>query len=181
MNTKRKSNSVVTVQQASETVLEFDVIGVGKLTFDTAKCAAALMRRAAMHGWKQRISDAAAISRNPENGAPASPADKYAAMQELIAHYETGTEEWARRGGGGGGGAKVLTIEAIARLRSIPYAEAELAVTDLATRKTNGDRAATLRELAKAPSVQAMIAEIRAERTPPVNPAAESLLSELGI
>lgn len=177
METKRKSNSVVTVQQ-TETGLTFSVIGAGEFVLDMDKLHPDILKRAAFHGMKQRISDAAAMSRNPDNGQPATPADKYAAMRALAEHYMTGTPEWSRRGEGGGG-AKSITIEAIARVQSVDYATAEDAVTRLAVRKFANDRAAALRELSKSPKVQSAIAAIRAERIPKTNINADALLTEL--
>lgn len=60
------------------------------------------MQRAAIHGMIQRISDAAAISRNPETGKPATAQEKFDRMAQLVTHYESGTSEWSRVGQGGG-------------------------------------------------------------------------------
>ena len=177
METKRKSNSVVTVQQ-TETGLTFDVIGAGSFVLDMGKLHSDVRQRAAFHGMKQRIADAAAIARDQSTGQSATPAEKYAAMKALADHYMTGTAEWSRRGEGGGG-AKSITIEAIARVQGVDYATAEDAVTRLAMRKFDNDRAAALRELAKSPKVQSAIAAIRAERIPKSDINADALLTEL--
>jgi len=177
METKRKSNSVVTVQQ-TETGLTFNVIGAGEFTLDMGKLHSDVLQRAAFHGMKQRIADAAAIARDQSTGQSASPTDKYAAMKALADHYMTGTAEWSRRGEGGGG-AKSITIEAIARVQGVDYATAEDAVNRLAMRKFDNDRAAALRELSKSPKVQSAIAAIRAERIPKSDINADALLTEL--
>jgi hypothetical protein len=54
----------------------------------------------AAHGLKQKVQDAAAISRNPETGRSATVADKWAAMEKVVIRLLSG--EWnAEREGGG--------------------------------------------------------------------------------
>lgn len=99
MNTKAKANSVIThrVSAINSEVLVFEVLGVGELRFDTSQAHDIVRANAERHGWIQRISDAAAISRDPETGKPASAQDKFDAMSRLVAHYESGTAEWSRK------------------------------------------------------------------------------------
>ncbi len=119
MQTKAKGNSVITHALEGDKIT-FTVLGAGAVTMDTEKLHDDIMQRAAIHGLIQRISDAAAIGRDPETGRSASPAEKLAAMTELVAYYETGTADWKRTGTGEGSG-KSITIEAIARVKSISY------------------------------------------------------------
>lgn len=51
---------------------------------------------ATFHGMKQRIADAAALSRDVKTGKPATPAEKFAAMQRVMAYYASGASKWAR-------------------------------------------------------------------------------------
>lgn len=169
---KQKSNSVVTVQQV-EGKIAFNVLGVGILTFDPTKVDAANRTHAEFHGWKQRIVDGAAISRDTTTGQPATPKEKYDAMAELIAHYESGSAEWSRAGGGGGG--KSITIEAIARVQNLSYEAAEAEVDAMAV-KRNEERKKTLAFLGTGARVMAAIKAIRDERMPtPVVDADEAL------
>jgi len=62
-----------------------------------------LIDRAAVHGLKQRISDAAALPCNPRTGLPATPKEKFAAIVALVGHYNSGTSEWNRARAEGGG------------------------------------------------------------------------------
>lgn len=96
MNTKAKSNSVIT-HEVNEHSLVFNVQGAGRLVFNTLLVSKENHMQAKMHGFIQRISDAAAISRDPETGQPASAQDKFDAMSRLVAHYESGTSEWSRK------------------------------------------------------------------------------------
>ena len=93
MQTKAKSNSVITHELKGSTIV-FTVTGVASLELDMGKVASSIYERAAIHGLIQRISDAAAISRNTETGLPADPTDKYEAMKVLVEHYNSGAEEW---------------------------------------------------------------------------------------
>lgn len=106
MVTKPKSNSVVTHNVESQalggTIIHFNVLGVGELKLNMENLSAEVKHHAAIHGMIQRISDAAAISRNPETGKPATPAEKFDRMQDLIAHYMSGTSKWSRVGQGSG-------------------------------------------------------------------------------
>jgi hypothetical protein len=96
-----KSNSVIT-HEIVDNELVFTVVGAGKLTFQPQAVSETNRHRAELHGWIQRISDAAAISRDPETGKPATALEKYEAMKALVDHYETGTSEWSRVRVGGG-------------------------------------------------------------------------------
>lgn len=96
MNTKAKSNSVIT-HAVDGSMIVFNVLGIGRLAFETSRASTENQNQARVHGFIQRISDAAAISRDPETGQPASAQDKFDAMSRLVAHYESGTSEWSRK------------------------------------------------------------------------------------
>jgi hypothetical protein len=91
-----KRNSVINVAETSSGLL-FQVSGAGEAALDFSLIHPTNRVRAETHGWKQRISDAAAMSCDGETGRPASPMEKLAAMRALVAHYESGTAEWSRR------------------------------------------------------------------------------------
>jgi len=88
----KRSNSVVNVQQDGS-ILRIEVIGGGVVEFDTRKVHEDNVQRAIMHGFKQRLSDAAALSRNPDNGAPATPAEKYAEIPQGCPHVSAEVRE----------------------------------------------------------------------------------------
>jgi hypothetical protein len=90
---KKRSNAVVTMEQSGND-LTFTVLGAGAIKLDMGKLNEAILTRAAIHGLKQRISDAAAIPCDPETGKPASPEEKFEAMARLVNHYMTGTADW---------------------------------------------------------------------------------------
>ena len=113
MQTKPKSNSVVTHALRPDGVIVFNVVGAGPITFDyRAKVHANNRARAEVHGWCQRIVDAAAIPRDTTTGRSATPADKHAAMQRLVTFYESGTGDW--RANTASGGPRKSTLDALA-------------------------------------------------------------------
>lgn len=112
MQTKAKSNSVITHEVVGQ-LISFNVREAGSITLDLGKVANANRERAEVHGFIQRISDAAAISRDPLTGKPASPTEKLEAMRELVEHYESGSAEWSRRREGGMGATGGLLFRAL--------------------------------------------------------------------
>lgn len=103
---KPKSNSVITTELLDEPtgrVIVFKVKDAGETRLDIQKLHAKIAERAMIHGLVQKVSDAAALSRNTETGKSASPQDKLAAMVKVVEHLSSGTEEWNLKREGGGG------------------------------------------------------------------------------
>jgi hypothetical protein len=106
-----RSNAVVsTTVDATASQIKFDVVGAGSVVLRLGMLSDTIRQAAVLHGMKQRVSDAAAISRDPLTGKSASPSDKLAAMRELVEHYETGTTDWKRAGGGPGLSADAMML-----------------------------------------------------------------------
>lgn len=173
-----KSNQIISTEIVGD-IITFTVRGAGKAVFDTARASEACRERAQMHGWVQRISDAAAQARDPETGASASPTEKLAAMARLVEHYESGVEEWALRAAGGAGGEGSegsLVIRAVARMQQ----------TDTATIRARAERVAeqkrltvavVLRRWAQLPDVKLAMDAIRSENAPTID--ADELADEI--
>ena len=127
-----------------------------------------IVNRAVMHGLKQKLVDAAAISRNPDTGATASIEDKYNAVYDVYQRLLNG--EWNKNREGGGGVSGGLLFRALCRLydRKTP----EEIKTFLDT-KTKAEQSA----LRANPKIAAIIDEIRAERVSGVD--SDDLLDEL--
>jgi hypothetical protein len=108
MQSTQKQNSVMTtrldgtriVWEIREPMIE-DKPGalIGSAAFDMSKAHSGLQDRARVHGWVQRISDAAALSRKIVNGKEvnATPENKLAAIRRMIEHYESGSMDWSPR------------------------------------------------------------------------------------
>ena len=123
---KAKTNSVVTTEWSGD-ILTINVLGAGQndlgqpqdraLMFDRTLAAQLCRDQAERHGWTQRICDRAAISKDPKTGKAARPADKFAAMEELVRHYESGKSEW-RLAGSGAAAEGTLLFRALCNVRS---------------------------------------------------------------
>lgn len=77
--------------------ITFTVVGQDKpLTIHTRDLASDIINQAMVHGLVQKISDAAALSKN-DDGTPADPADKFAAMSTVVSRLIEGN--WKRPAG----------------------------------------------------------------------------------
>lgn len=179
MQSKAKSNSVIThTVNAEEQTITFHVVGCEPLVFDVKKVSDAVGERAMLHGFIQRVSDAAAISRNRDTGQPATPQDKRDAMAVLVEHYESGTEDWARRREAGAGPDTGITLQAIMDVFKTDAAGARGMIASLAERRSitvNEARAV----FASAKEVAARIAQLKADRAEKSGIDAAGLLDEL--
>ena len=84
-------------------VLTFNVLGCGQFQVNVAAIAGAAYhdltdtgRAGILHGFKQKVADKAALSRNPDTGRSATPRDKFEAMRELAQHLNDGGA-WSMR------------------------------------------------------------------------------------
>ena len=129
-----------------------------------------LLYMAAIHGLKQKLVDAAAISRNPETGRAATVEDKYQAVEAVYHRLLAGQWNATREGGGNAGG---LLLQALCRMyegrKTVEELKAFLAD------KTDAEKTA----LRKNPRVAAIIEEIRAEQGKAANIDTDELLGEL--
>jgi hypothetical protein len=165
---KQKSNSTITTIVDGNQVL-FTVLGAGSVTLDLDKVNKALHQAFMVHGAKQRISDRAAISRNPETGLSATPQDKLEAMRELVEHYHSGTSEWNLRTGSGrqDGG---LLVQALMKA----YPDKGL---ERVREYVKGLKADEKNALMVSPKLKAIVDELRAAATKSVD--TEELLAGL--
>lgn len=174
MQTKAKSNSVITTKLGPDNnSIIFTVKDVGEIELSLALMSDENRQRAMIHGMTQRISDAAAISRNPETGKPADAADKFAAMKSLVVFYESGTKEWTRkRVEGGAGYSNGLLAECLKRLH--PEKPAERIAAYLKGLKPS-ERAALL----NSDKIRPIAEEIRAEAAEASKVDVDALLAGL--
>ena len=125
-----------------------------------------------IHGLKQKLVDAAAISRNTDTGRAASIDDKYAAVKEVYDRLLAG--EWNKRREGAGTGAGGLLFRALCRM----YAGKKSAddIKAFLEAKTDAEKAA----LRKNARVATIIEEIRAESARPGDVDSDDILAGLG-
>lgn len=175
MQTKPKSNSAIVSRVDQETgELVFEVIGAGTARFNVGKASVQCRSYAEQHGWIQRISDSAAMSRTDDEGNIIPKADiakaKLSAMTRLIQHYESGTSDWSRVAEGGPRGGVLFR----ALCRMYPEKSAEQVATWLAARSKKEQAALRL-----SPAVAKIIREMEAETVKDSSVDAEALLAQL--
>lgn len=167
METKRKS--IITATQAGLT-LSLMFIDGRELTIDANSLTPEIRNAALMHGLKQKLVDAAAISRSPETGRAASIDDKYDAVKVVYDRLISGQWNATREGGNGGGG---LLLQALVRMytgRKTPEQ-----IKEFLDGKTDAEKTA----LRKNPRVAELIDTIRAETSKAAAIDTDSLLGEL--
>ena len=140
------------------------------LTVDARTLSTSILDAAIMHGLKQKIGDAAAISRNPETGRSASTDDKFDAMVEVVKRLEL--DHWNKpREAGDGTGAGGLLFKALCRVKA-DKTPAE--VKAYLEGRTKEEQAA----LRKVPVIAAAIDAIRAESAKAAGIDGEALLAD---
>jgi hypothetical protein len=125
----------------------------------------AMVEQLAMHGWKQKVADAAAKGRDPETGRAASDAEKIAAMQAVADRIASGTFNAT-----GGGGGVSLVVMALAELSGKSIADAR----EYYAGKTKAEQAA----LAANARVKVIVDRLTAERVERLDVDSDALLDE---
>jgi hypothetical protein len=170
MQTKPKSNSVVTVSRPEDrpSVIVFHVLGAGDLEFDLTKVSVPNANHAAIHGFIQRVSDAAAKGRDPKTGASASPSVKYGNMKRLVDHYMSGAETWSpARAEGAAGGLDQIILAAVVEATGKTPGEVR-AMVAAGAEKNSLTPKAFLAALGTSKLVKPIVDRIRGEQVPEV-------------
>ena len=141
-----------------------------KLQIEAWNLQQSIINAAIMHGLKQKLVDAAAISRNPETGRAASVEDKYQAVKTVYDRLLAGQWNATREGGGATGG---LLLQALVRMYAGRKTADELKA--FLADKSDAEKTA----LRKNPRVAAIIEDIRAEQGKTANIDTDELLGEL--
>jgi hypothetical protein len=130
--------------------------------------SAAIREQAMMHGLKQKLVDAAAISRNPDTGRSATVDDKYNAVKEV--YYRLLAGQWNKGRGEGTTGMGGLLYRALC----LHYpAKTPGAIRAFLDKKTPKEQAA----LRGVPAIAAIIDTLRAENVD--SDETDSMLEEL--
>lgn len=148
----------LTLTFASGQTLEMDA---GDLTPDIREAAL-------MHGLKQKLVDAAAISRNPGTGKSATPADKFEVVRVVFDRLAAGMWNAPREGGGNAGG---ILLRALVRHTGKP----EDVLREWLAGQSDEAKAA----LRLNPRIAAHIAAIQAERAGAADIDTDALLGEV--
>lgn len=105
-----KANAVVSVEKG-EGGITVRVVGFDGLTAVPGNFSAEINRKIWVNGITQKLVDAAALSRDPVTGKPASPAEKFAAIEATLAMLKAG--EWTSEREGG---ATSILFEALCNM-----------------------------------------------------------------
>ena len=140
------------------------------LSIAASQLQQSIMEYAIWHGLKQKLVDAAAISRNQETGRPATVEDKYQAVKAVYDRLLAGQWNATREGGGNAGG---LLFQALCRMYAGRKTPDQL--REFLADKSDAEKTA----LRKNPRVAQIIEEIRAEQGKAANIDTDELLGEL--
>lgn len=168
MQTKAKANSLVTHRVVSENVIGFTVQGFDEIVLDMAKLNEANIKRAAMHGLIQRVTDMAAVPVADKEGNITPRADrmktKYERMLRVVEHFMSGAEAWSLREPRAVRGASdhSLTIRAMMERFSKDSAGVD-ALIEGWVKNGHGTRTAILDSFAARADIAALITGYRAE------------------
>jgi hypothetical protein len=175
---KVKSNSVMTVKQM-DGKLVFTFLGAGEFTFDPDKASAENRARAMMHGFKQRIADGAALSRDTTTGLAATPEEKMAEARKIAEHYESGSTDWALKvAEGGAADGTWLTKALVALGKAATVEEAMEKVVALAGKKFGGETGKARKALLADPKVAKAVLDLKAAAIK-ADSSADSMLDEI--
>lgn len=142
------------------------------LVVDTMQLTPEITLAAMLHGLKQKLCDAAAISRNPETGRSATVEDKFAAVREVFDRITSAEGTWNKtRESGSGGNSGGLLFRALCQIYSGKRTPEQ--ITEFLAKLNDADKAA----LRKQPRVKTVIDELRPTSA---DDTATSLLDELG-
>ena len=133
-----------------------------------------IQRAAMLHGLKQKLVDAAAISRDTTTGRAATIATKFEAVKEIFVRITgVGGEapSWNKPRAGGAGGQGGLLARAIARYKSVEVAAAKAYLERL----TDAQKQA----LRVDPRIATIINELRMESARPAGIDTDALLGGL--
>ena len=156
INTMKKQSAIETTIENGAIAFEFADGRTLRVYLDTL--TPTIREAAIMHGLKQKLCDAAAISRDPATGRAATIDTKYDAVKEVFDRITSADGTWNKQREAGAGGSGGLLLAALVRM--------------YAGRKTKDDLRAFLdgknlseqAALRKNPRVAEIIEEIKAER-----------------
>lgn len=174
-----RKNSLISVSVAENNVMTFSVEGVGSFNVDPATLSDDIRNVAMLHGLRQKVCDAAAMSKDdPDN----TPEGKLAAMQSVADNIAAG--DWSKRSGDGSGPVVGIIYLAFARWVGEQAAKAKKPepTNDAIRAIYDGMSRSEQLALRSIPRVGEIVAEIKASRESKSSAVdASALLAGLGI
>lgn len=170
------TKSTTTAKAISTDIIEgklFMLFGNGEsLSVDPAALSEEVRTAAMLHGLKQKLGDAAAISRNPDTGRSASLDDKIAAVREVFDRITSPDGTWNKvRESGDGSGNGGLLFRALCNLYAGKRTPEQIAA--FLAGKTEAEKALLRR-------MEPVAGEIERIRPAPKAGNGDDLLAELG-
>lgn len=107
----------------------FTFEGLEPVVLRMAQVSPTCATHAMLHGFSARIGDSAAIQKAAENAYTVTEGMRRAAVEEMVAHYASGTEDWNLRAAARKA-PQNPTILAIAAKLGCTYEEAQAKVAD---------------------------------------------------
>lgn len=159
---KLKSNSVTQHVFQHDGNILFRVPGVGEAVLRVGEVSLENRHKAMLEGFVKRIINMAAISRNTDTGASATPAEKWARMQAAIEHYNSGSLMWAMKVASSAPDDAGLVVQALMRVKACTIEQANGLIEAMMTKHTL-ERKDVLANLRKNPAIVKAMGEIRAE------------------
>lgn len=175
-----RKNSIISSSFENGT-LRIAVVGAGEINLTIADMPETILQAAVVHGLTQKISDAAAISKDELSGdAATDAATKFAAMSAVADRLRTG--DWSKRSGDGSGPVAGIIYRAFEEWAMAKAKSAKATITAEKCRavydaKTRAEQLA----LRNQPEIAAIIEQMKAERGPSATVDGSALLAELGI
>lgn len=170
-NTNTTTRTVAIEAEIAGRVLTLSFSNGKRLEIDADRLTDTICEAALMHGLKQKLVDAAAISRDPTTGRTATIETKFAAVNEVYERLLSG--EWNKRREGSGAVSGGLLFAAMCRVYSATKTPEEVKAY-LAT-KTDEEKA----QMRKIGKIAAAIEAIKAERAKPADVDEAALLAGL--
>lgn len=173
MNTNATKKPAAVETSIEGSVLTLTFANGARLVCDTDKFNDTIALSSKIHGTKQKLVDAAAISRDPVTGKPATIETKYEAVKEVFDRITSPDGTWnkIREGGNSSGGLLLLAL-----IRMYAGRKTREDLIEFLAPKTDAEKAA----LRKNPKIAAFIEEIKAERaTDSEGVDSDALLDEL--
>lgn len=173
IHSTKKQSAIETSVEGSNLVLTFSDGRTLRVYVDTL--TQSIREAAILHGLKQKLCDAAAISRDPTTGRAATIDTKFEAVKEVFDRITSPDGDWNKKREGGAGASGGLLLAALVRMYAGRRTKDELRT--FLDGKTLAEQAA----LRKNPRVAEIIDEIKAERAKDEDDGVDSneMLNEL--
>lgn len=153
--------SIKTVIDVQAGTITFTAADGEQVVFAAANAHPANRAYAEFHGWKQRLSDTAALSRNGQTGKSATDSERLTEIRRLAGFYESGVDQWTARASGEPRELGGLVLRAVALIQGVSVEDMRIRLK-AKTEKLGTTERKLLNQLKTSPAVQAKMLEMSA-------------------